>query len=285
MSLVEKGMAKAKAMSAARSAASQTSAKHANSISVRPQAPRLQPAERITSRFVRLNAEVCRDNRVLLDEAVDKNVAAVAAYRMLRTRILHRARLKQWTTIGVTSAGPNDGKSLTTLNLALSLAREGNSDIVLLDLDMRSPSICKYLGVEPPAHLRDYFEQRVNLADLFFSIGVENLVIASGTVSTDRASELLGSGPLEALIRHVKEHSASPIVLVDLPPVLSTDDALVVAPRMDAVLLVAAEGRTDRADFSKALELLAEFPLAGLVLNRAVDTAQNYGYGYEPGGG
>jgi protein-tyrosine kinase len=216
----------------------------------------------------------------MLGDVAAKNTAAVAAYRILRTRILQRARLRQWTTIGVTSACANDGKSLTALNLSLSLAREGNSEVVLLDLDMRSPAICPYLGIEPVCHLRDYFEGTVGAEDVFFSIGVDNLLLAAGDVRANNASELLGTQQLDALIEYIKQHTQTPIVLIDLPPLLSTDDALVVVPKIDATLLVVAEGRTDRAALNKAMELLSDVPLAGVVLNQSIETGQGYDYGY-----
>jgi Mrp family chromosome partitioning ATPase len=248
----------------------------------------VEPAVRIVAPTLAIDQRVCRDHRVLVDAAASDQNGAAAAYRMLRTRLLRRARTNGWTTIGVTSPTPNDGKSLTVLNLGLSLAREGNSDVVLLDLDMRNPSICEYLGVTPPGHLRDYFERKISLAEMFFSIGVDNLLLASATSATERASELLAASELEGLIQYVKQRTANPLVLIDLPPVLVTDDALVVAPKVDALLVVASEGHTNRADLDKALGLLAEFPIAGLVLNRAIEIGLSYDYGYaydEPRGG
>jgi protein-tyrosine kinase len=244
------------------------------------------PVERISASPQRPNFRACQEHRLLLDETAKNNSKAVAAYRILRTRILQRARQQRWTTIGVTSAGINDGKSLTTLNLSLSLARERNSEVVLLDLDMRNPSICRYLGIEPSHHLSHYLEGRTSARDVFFSMGVDNLLLAAGTVRPEQASELLGTSRLDELLEYIKQHTQNPIILLDLPPLLNTDDALVVVPKIDAILLVAAEGRTDRAALEKAVDLLADVPLAGLVLNRAVETGDGddygYGYGYGP---
>jgi Mrp family chromosome partitioning ATPase len=226
------------------------------------------------------NPAVCQENLILIDENAEKNSLAMAAYRILRTRLLQRARLRQWTTIGVTSAGTNEGKSITTLNLGLGLARERNSDVVLLDLDMRNPCMSRYLGVDPPHQLLDYFEHRVNVEDVFFSIGIDRLLLASGTAATDSASELLGTRQFDDLKDYIKQHTVNPIVLIDLPPLLVTDDTLVVAPRIDAMLVVAAEGRTDRTALNKALELLKDYTVAGLVLNRSTAASGQYDYGY-----
>ncbi|MDB6106387.1 MAG: non-specific protein-tyrosine kinase [Gammaproteobacteria bacterium] len=221
-----------------------------------------------------------------MSASVAEDRGTVAAYGMLRTRILHRVRSRGWQTIGITSAAPKDGKSLTAVNLALSLAREANSVVVLLDLDMRNPSVCRTLGITPQNELRDFFELRIETpADLFMSIGIDNLVIAGNATATQNSAELLASTRLEELLAFIRESTTNPLIVIDLPPVLSPDDALVVAPRIDAIVLVASEGITPRADLQKASELLADFPIAGLVLNRSSDASQKYGYGYGYGDG
>jgi capsular exopolysaccharide synthesis family protein len=195
-------------------------------------------------------------------------------------------RANGWQTIGVTSAAPQDGKSLTSVNLALSLAREGNSSVVLLDLDMRNPTVCRTLGITPHVELRDFFEGRVDTPDdLFISIGVDNLIIAGNLTATQNSAELLASTRLEDLLGFIRQSTTSPFILIDLPPVLSPEDTLVVAPRIDAMVLVASEGVTPRADLQRASEMLAEFQVAGLVLNRSTDSSNKYRYGYGYGYG
>jgi protein-tyrosine kinase len=245
----------------------------------------IAPSLRIRPVPVSLDRDACRERRLLVNGDDEKDGAAVAAYRMLRTRLLHRARMKQWVTIAVTSAGPNDGKTLTALNLAFSMAREKSREIILLDMDMRNPSVCRALNVQPARQLRDFLELGGDAQGMFFSVGNENLLIAGSTVPTDDASELLSSPRFDQLIGDLKQGTVNPVVLIDLPPVLVTDDALVVAPKIDAILVVASEGLTNRADLTKALDLLSEFPIAGVVLNRAVDTTPGYDYGYEGYGG
>lgn len=245
------------------------------------QAAAIDPSLRIRPLAVDLDADLCREHRVLLNGAAEKDGAAIAAYRMLRTRLLHRARTHQWTTIAVTSAGPNDGKTLTALNLAISMAREKSREIVLLDMDMRNPSVCRTLGIHPPHELRHYLETGEHAKEMFVSVCSNNLLICGSTTPTDQASELLASSRFDDLIRVVKQGTVEPIILIDLPPVLLTDDALVVAPKVDAVLVVASEGLTSQSGFTKALDLLSEFRIAGVVLNRTIETVPNYNYGYD----
>jgi Mrp family chromosome partitioning ATPase len=179
------------------------------------------PHTRLRSQALKLDVGACRENRLLLAPG-EHDEGAVAAYRMLRTRMLHRIRAQKWTTIGITSTAPGDGKTLTALNLSFSLAREKNSEVVLLDLDMRNPSICKTLDIAPPRELRDFFEQPSGTDNLFFSIGVDNLVIAGQNTSTQQASELLASSRFEELIGHVKESTVNP-TWCSINPVTAAD--------------------------------------------------------------
>jgi protein-tyrosine kinase len=245
------------------------------------QAASIDPTVRIVPVVATVDRELCRQRRLLMrGTGEDGDGSAIAAYRMLRTRLLHRARAKQWSSIAITSAGPNDGKTLTALNLALGMAREKSREIVLLDMDMRNPSVCRILGVNPPHELRAYLEGGEHSQQMFFSVESSNLLIAGSTGSAEHASELLASPRFEELLRIVRQGTVNPIVLIDLPPVLLTDDALVVAPKVDATLVVASEGLTSRLELSKALNLLADFTVAGVVLNRAAETAPAYDYAY-----
>ena len=238
------------------------------------------PHTSIEARRLAIDPVAARENRLLLGME-QKDRGAMAAYGMLRTRLLHRARAKGWTTIAVTSASPQDGKSLTALNLSLSLARERNSSVVLLDCDLCNPSVCHLLGIAPPVELREYFQQKSRApGELFVSIGIDNLLIAGNTAPTEQSAELLGSSRLEELLEFIKRSTVNPLILIDLPPIVSPDDALVVAPRVDALLIVASQEITSRADLQKALELASHFPVAGLVLNRATGVTGKYTYGY-----
>jgi len=245
------------------------------------QAAAIDPALRIRPLPVALDMDICRERRLLLRGAAENDGAAVAAYRMLRTRLLHRARANQWTTIAVTSADPNDGKTLTVINLAISMAREKSREIVLLDMDMRNPSVCRTLGIHPNHELRHYLETGENGKELFVSVCSDNFMLAGSMTPTEHASELLGSAKFDDLIQLLKKGTVEPIILIDLPPVLVTDDALVVAPQVDAILVVASEGQTSRTNLARALDLLSEFQIAGVVLNRASDTVPDYNYGYD----
>jgi len=249
----------------------------------RDAAPVAKPGKPLELPLLPYDVAVCRANRVLVPDGDSRLLKGAApSYRLLRTRILQRCRTSAWSILGVTSAAPGDGKSVTTLNLAISLAREGNQDVFLLDCDMRNPSICYYLGVQPAMEVREYFQGSANVTDMLFGIGIERLAVAAGVRGTDTASELLANGRFEDMIREIQELSKSPLILIDLPPVISTDDALVVAPRVDALVLVTSEGITRRDQLEKAAAVLSDYPLAGVILNRSAEAigADYYGSKY-----
>ena len=227
--------------------------------------------------FVPYDPAECSRNRVLVPES-DRvlRTTGASAYRMLRTRLLQRCRSNNWRTIGITSPGQGAGKSVTSLNLALSIAREGNNNVFLIDLDMRNPKMCQYLGATPPVDINHYLSGDVRAEDSLFSVGIDNLALGGTLTNTDEASELLASGRLEELFAYIYSIAPEPLILLDLPPLLSTDDALVVAPKVDACLLIVAEGHSRRDGAARALELLTDYKLAGIVLNQSRAVVKDY---------
>jgi protein-tyrosine kinase len=244
------------------------------------------PPRKLTFPQLEVDRALAEKNRIALPESrLAGNSHVGAAYRMVRTRLLHTVNSNHWTTLAITSPEAGEGKSLTALNLALNVARDRTTSVFLIDLDMRNPSICRYLGVQPPHELTVFFAGQASAEGMFFSIGPDNLAIAGSTSTTAFASELLSGRRLEDLIDYIKTVADNPIVLIDLPPVLLTDEALLVAPRVDAMLLVVCEGRTRRDCLVRAKGLLHEFPSAGVILNRSSENLGARGYDYAYGYG
>lgn len=247
------------------------------------------PAQRLSFPPVSLDPSVLERNRIIdPSPTAPRTQPGQASFRILRSRLLNRIRAEGWKTIAVTSPGPGEGKTLVSINLALSMSREGASDVFLLDLDMRNPSVCRYLGVSPRREIADYFQGSCTPEELFFSAGSERLSIAGGTISTDLASEYVASQKFEDLLAYIQGVAYNPVILIDLPPMLASDEAIVLAPRVDALTLVIAEGRTDRDGLERTRQMLEGHTLAGIVLNRSSDRLSGndyYGYGYGGSGG
>ncbi len=225
--------------------------------------------------------EQCTQNRVLVPETrLAGNAHGAAAYRILRARLLQRVRNDNWTAVGLTSPGPSEGKSLTAINLAIGLAMmETGRTVVLVDLDMRRPSVHRYLGFRPEFGVSDFLLTGMPLQKIMVDIGVERLTVLPGCASFANSSEILSSARIVHLLNEIKKCFPSRLVIVDLPPVLVTDDVLVLAPHMNAFLMVVEEGRTHARDIRKSVDLLKDANLLGTVLNKTPEaTSQYYGY-------
>ena len=247
---------------------------------VRRGAPAAQPPTMPEPPLVDYDRRQCAKHRILLPGTdTASNERAMSAYRQLRTRVLQRARSHGWSAIGFTSPGAGQGKTINAINLAINIAREKNNNVFLLDLDLRNPSVCKYLGVQPPRELLSYFDGSTEFNDLFFSVGVENLALAGGTRGIEHSSELLATGKVEELLDQIRKAAPQAFIIIDMPPALSNDDALVVAPKVDGVMIVISQGISRRDAVAQTIELMNDFNIAGLMLNRSDSLVSDY-YGY-----
>jgi protein-tyrosine kinase len=201
-------------------------------------------------------------------------------YKILRTHILQRTLAEQKNTLMITGPLPGEGKTLTAINLAISLSHEVNKTVLLVDADMRSPSISSYFGFPKGKGLVDYLAGDAVLSDvLVHPEGFDKLVILPGGRPVAGAAELIGSPMMGNLVRELKHFYPERYVLFDLPPVLSFADPLAFAPLVDGVILVVEMGKTPRESIQKCVQVLKGFPLIGLVLNK-VDTKGHEGYYY-----
>lgn len=210
-----------------------------------------------------------------LDSLLARRVVAVAdtplsaAYKVLRTQVLQRMRLNEWNALAITSPGREEGKTLTAVNLAVALAKEVNQTVLLVDLDLRQPSVHKYFGYEPELGISDYILHGAELPQMLFNPGVERLVVLPGRERIEHSSESISSPKTVRLVEELKSRYPSRIVLFDVPPLLAVDDTLAFAPYVDAVLIVAREGKTRRNELAIAAELVSGTPILGTVLNES----------------
>lgn len=244
--------------------------------SVGPLAPNLEefstlPAVRVDRLIGR------RQNIVTVQEAGGLATSADAAFRLLRSRLQHKLRTNNWSVLAVTSPTPGDGKTTTSLNLACSIARERQRTVFLLDFDMRNPSAARYFGVELETGLDAYFRGQADWYQCLYRTNIDGLVLAGCNDPTRDSSELLANSRLEELLANIRRISPSSVVIIDTPPVCATDEALLIGPRVDAVLVVVSEGKTPRNDLVTTINALAECNVAGLVINQSTEmTASGY---------
>ena len=194
-------------------------------------------------------------------------------YRMLRAQVLKRLRVTDGSSVAICSANIGDGKTLTAANLAISMALEPNHTVLLVDLDLRRPRIQEYFGLEKvEAGLCDYLEGNADLADAFANPGINGLVLLPVRRRLVNSSELLSSLRMQHLLAELNGRYSDRIVIYDLPPLLASDDSLVVLPHIDASLLVVREGATRSGEIQRSLRLLDNHNLLGTVLNDSAET-------------
>jgi capsular exopolysaccharide synthesis family protein len=214
-------------------------------------------------------------NKIVTGE--EKSVSA-AEYKMLRTRVSRRMKVNGWNTLAVTSPGQGEGKTLTSVNLAISMAMEIDQSVLLVDLDLRRPSVARYFNCNPPAGISDYFRLDVPIGDILFNPGIDRLVILPGSERVENSSEILSSPKMIQLIEEIKSRYSRRRIIFDLPPVLITDDALAFSPYVDAMLLVIEDGKTKKSELSRAVDLLESSNILGVVVNKAKTQNQEVYY-------
>lgn len=207
------------------------------------------------------------------------------AYRILRTQVLQRLNEKNWNTLAITSPGSGAGKSLTAINLAISLAREVDNTVLLIDANLRSPKLDKYFDFHTDYGLSDYLLQDKPLGEmLVHPDGVSRFVVLPAGRAIANSSEMLSSPKMQRLVEEVKHRYPSRIVIFDLPPLLESSDTLAFIPNADATLVVIEEGRTQETELKQAFELLKGNEVIGTVLNKAYSTDKDHtGLDLKPG--
>ncbi len=216
------------------------------------------------SRSVNLDPALLEDNRCV---SFFPDAPELEFYRVLRSRIL-KLTAGNGNAIMITSALPGEGKTLTAINLAFSIAKEFQRTVLLVDADLRRQSIHERLGFAGPRGLIDYLLDDRPLSEIMVWPGVEKVTLISGGRTVRESSELLGSPRMKELVEEMKKRYAERYILFDVPPVLSGADALAFSHLTDHIIVVVAAGQTPQEEVRRALALLPREKVLGLVLNR-----------------
>jgi non-specific protein-tyrosine kinase len=192
-------------------------------------------------------------------------------FKILRTQILDRLASLGGNSVLITSAGPGEGKTFTAMNLAVSIAHEISRTAVLIDADIRKPSVHGYFGLGEPLGLSDYLLGKAELPELLINPGIPRLTILPAGNSLGNSSELLGSPRMGALADEMKKRYPERVLVFDSPSLLTSADALTFSRHTDGVLLVVESERTQRKDLARAIELIGGRPILGIVVNKARD--------------
>lgn len=185
-------------------------------------------------------------------------------------------------SIMVSSALPGDGKTFTSLNLALSMALERDHSVILVDGDVAKPHLSKVFHAEEEPGLLDVLEDPTrNIESVILPTDISSLCIVPVGRQSLQATELLASARMRAVIQELEALDPQGIVLVDSPPILLTSEARVLAGLFAQVVLVVRAGSTPQQAVLDAIGLIGEGPQVSLVLNQALHVGGGGYYGYE----
>lgn len=201
-----------------------------------------------------------------------------APYDLLRTRVLRQMTEAKWTRLAITSPNKGCGKSTVALNLALSLARQPDLRVILMDFDLRRPALARMLNHSRPDSMALLLEGGIDFADHAVRFGA-NLAIGLNHQGIRHSSELLQSARTAEILEAIEARWKPDVMLFDMPPLQGNDDSLGFLGRVDAALLVAAAGSTALAQIDTCEKELATVTnVLGVVLNKCRYLGSEPGY-------
>jgi protein-tyrosine kinase len=172
-----------------------------------PQTELEQPsatASHRSTRNVERSTSICPQRCRITALPFRTSIIQINYYKVLRTQLRQFSKQNNWNSIMVTSANPGEGKTVTSINLAATFAREYNKTALLVDADLRMQSIHRYLGYDSPLGLLDYLEGKAAIGDIITWPSIDKLTIISGDRVVEDSSELIGSPRMKALVEELK---------------------------------------------------------------------------------
>ena len=224
---------------------------------------------------IKLDSAHLEKNRIVAQSKSDTNSYS---FDSLRTQILQKMEENNWRTIAVVSPTPQSGKTLVSINLAISIAHQPQKTAILVDFDLRRPKVAAYLGIHTEKSMNDYLQDKAPLKDIMVNPGIDRLVIAPTMKPVSNSAETLSSNKVTNLIAELRDRYDSRIVIFDCPPVLNSDDAMVLLPQVDCILLVIANGMSTQSEIEETLHHLPKENLLGVVFNKAEIESKTYYY-------
>lgn len=233
-----------------------------------------------------------------LQSLSERNFVAIATerrliyeeFRVIKRKLINNAfgplssSLKNPNLILVTSSRPGEGKTFTSVNLALSIALEQDKTVLLVDSDVLRPNVSRTLEISTPLGLTDYLSNdAVDVSDILYSTNVDRLKLITAGKPHHLSTELLASDKMLALVAEFASRYPDRIVIFDAPPLLGVNETAVMAGMCGQAVVVLEENKTKLDELDKAISLLPKDLAVGFVINKAYysrDKGYGYGYGY-----
>lgn len=226
---------------------------------------------------IKISNIVARNHRI----TALTNTKHSGPYDLLRSRTLRLMRENNWSTLAITSPNASCGKTTVCANLAISLARQSDFKILVLDLDLRRPALHKVLAHRPGQSFHEVLEDRTEPEDQLVRFG-DNLALGLNNRPARNPSELLQSNLTKSRLEEIREKFKPDFVLIDMPPMLAADDNVGFLPNVDCALLVSAADSTTISQLDICEKELSELTnVLGIVLNKCRYTDDDYGYDYD----
>jgi len=231
----------------------------------------LQKVEREKNQERKADSPKIASEDVVLDSKLVSYFAptsmASEQFRRLRTYIIRPGMENSPKTILVTSSMAGEGKSLVSINLAITIATELHSHALIVDCDLRNPTLSRWFGFQEVRGLSDYLTGEASLQDLLVKTSLDKLSILPGGAFQDNPAELIGSNKMKSLVADLKARYADRYIILDSSPLLATTEPSVLNEMVDGILLVIKSGDTPRESIQQALKLLDKKKIIGVVLN------------------
>ncbi|MEW5789515.1 MAG: XrtA-associated tyrosine autokinase [Pseudomonadota bacterium] len=251
------------------------------------------PATVIGSQRGTVNLARLREAGALTPDAGRSKIAE--EYRLIKRPLLsnalghgNTAPLPNGNLIMVTSSVPGEGKSFTAVNLAISMATELDTTVLLVDADVAKSSVIRYLGLEAEKGLLDVLrDPTMPLSEVLIKTDIAKLTVLPSGRGFSHATELLASSAMKNFVREISSRYHDRVVIFDSPPLLATSEASVLASYMGQIVFVVEAESTPQEAIKEALSHLADCEHVGIVLNKApirTGAGDYYGYGYGYGG-
>jgi len=203
-----------------------------------------------------------------LVSVTDPGSPVMEEYQKLKSVVVKLTSAKEFlNTVMVTSTLSGEGKSITALNLAVCLAQEYDHTVLLVDADLRRPSIGGYLGIKAEIGLSDCLMHGANLGDALVKTGIGKLSVLLAGTKVPNPVETLSSNKMRELIAELKSRYPDRYIIIDTPPLLLFAEGQVLASMADGVLFVVREGQVPMHQVKEALNLLKGDNLLGVVFN------------------
>jgi len=213
---------------------------------------------------------------VVQSPLIERNLAALEQCRVIRTRLLEVGRSRKLHRLLVTSSVQSEGKTLTSVNLAFSLSHLEKKRVLLIDADLRNPSVCGFLNVPAERGLGDYLAESCELEDTIWNV-TDSLSVIAGSAVTSRHSELLNSRRMLDLLAAASLDFD--YAIIDSPPLLPIADAQMLLPHVDGAILVARAGLTPYDSLAASSGILGD-RLIGAIMNGVSARASKGYYSY-----